>query len=105
MHFMAVNLMTLDLDYTVHSDQSGLTTGQKIINEDISISVISMISNHATKVPGGNWLVRRVWVIFQCRGVLLDYSMARAYCACSGCGRVLFGHFSLAYRFSLDGPI
>ena len=31
----------------------------------------------------------------------LDYSRARAYCACSGCGLGLFGHFfSLAYRFS-----
>ena len=42
----------------------------------------------------------------------LDYSRARAYCACSGCGRGLFGHFSsrLSIRFSFslslgDGPI
>ena len=40
----------------------------------------------------------------------LDYSKARAYCACSGCG--LFGHFfsrlSFLSSFSLslgDGPI
>ena len=30
----------------------------------------------------------------------LDYSRARAYCACSGCGWGLFGHFSLAHPFS-----
>ena len=42
----------------------------------------------------------------------LDYSGARAYCACSRCGRWLFGHFfshiSLLFSFSLslgDGPI
>ena len=41
-----------------------------------------------------------------------DYSRARAYCACSGCGWVLFGHFysylSFLFSFSLslgDGPI
>ena len=42
----------------------------------------------------------------------LDYSRARAYCACIRCGWGLFGHFfshlSLLYSFSLslgDGPI
>ena len=42
----------------------------------------------------------------------LDYSRARAYCACSRCGWGLFGHFfshlSLLFSFSLslgDGPI
>ena len=42
----------------------------------------------------------------------LDYSRARAYCACSGCGCGLFGHFfsrlSFLFSFSLslgDGPI
>ena len=43
----------------------------------------------------------------------LDYSRARAYCACSGCGRGLFAHFVLSsiislFSFSLslgDGPI
>ena len=34
----------------------------------------------------------------------LDYSRARAYCACSGCGWGLFGHFSLAYHFSFLSP-
>ena len=41
-----------------------------------------------------------------------DYSRARAYCACSRCGRGLFGHFysflSFLSSFSLslgDGPI
>ena len=42
----------------------------------------------------------------------LDYSWARAYCACSRCGLGLFGHFfshlSFLFSFSLslgDGPI
>ena len=43
----------------------------------------------------------------------LDKSRARAYCACSRCGRGLFGHFffsrlSFLFSFSLslgDGPI
>ena len=42
----------------------------------------------------------------------LDYSRARAYCACSRCGWGLFGHFyspqSFHFSFSLsfgDGPI
>ena len=42
----------------------------------------------------------------------LDYSRARAYCACNRCGWGLFGHFfshlSLLFSFSLslgDGPI
>ena len=42
----------------------------------------------------------------------LDYSRARAYFACNGCGWGLFGHFfshlSLMFSFSLspgDGPI
>ena len=42
----------------------------------------------------------------------LDYSRARAYCSCSGCGWGLFGHFfsrlSFLFSFSLslgDGPI
>ena len=41
----------------------------------------------------------------------LDKSRARAYCTCSRCGRRLFRHFSLVYRFSFrspflgDGPI
>ena len=45
------------------------------------------------------------------RPTSLDYSRARAYCACSRCGWGLFGHFSLIYllfSFSLslgDGPI
>ena len=42
----------------------------------------------------------------------LDYSRARAYCACSGCGWGCLDIFSLAYHFSFffslslgDGPI
>ena len=30
----------------------------------------------------------------------LDYSTARAYCACNRCGRGLFGHIFLLYNFS-----
>ena len=64
-------------------------------------------------VPGGGRVVRWCWVNFQCRGVLqLDYSRARAYCTCSRCGWVLFGHFyshlSFLFSFSLSlgvGPI
>ena len=37
----------------------------------------------------------------------LDYSRARACCACSGCGRGVFGHFfsrlSFLFSFSLSG--
>ena len=46
------------------------------------------------------------------RPIMLDLVRARAYCACSGCGRGLFGHFisHLSILFSLflslgDGPI
>ena len=46
------------------------------------------------------------------RPTSLDYSRARAYCACSRCGWGLFGHFfshlSLLFSFSLSlghGPI
>ena len=46
------------------------------------------------------------------RPTYLDYSRARAYCACNRCGWGLFGHFfshlSLLFSFSLslgDGPI
>ena len=46
------------------------------------------------------------------RPTILDYSRARAYCACSRCGRGLFGHIfshlSILFSFSLflgDGPI
>ena len=35
----------------------------------------------------------------------LDYSRARAYCACSRCGWGLFGHFfSLIYHFTFLSP-
>ena len=46
------------------------------------------------------------------RPTCLDKSRARAYCACSGCGWWLFGHFysRLSFLFSIslslgDGPI
>ena len=34
----------------------------------------------------------------------LDEGRARAYCACNGCGWVLFVHFSLVYHFSFLSP-
>ena len=51
-------------------------------------------------------MVRWCWVNFQCRGrpTNLDYSSARACCACSRCGRRLFGHFSLIIHFSFLSP-
>ena len=38
------------------------------------------------------------------RSIKLDNSGARAYCACSRCGRGLFGHFPLIYHFSFLSP-
>ena len=38
------------------------------------------------------------------RPTKLDDSRTRAYCACSRCGRELFGHFTLVYHFSLLLP-
>ena len=35
------------------------------------------------------------------RSTNLDHSWTRAYCTCSRYGCGLFGHFSLAYHFSL----
>ena len=61
---------------------------------------------------GGGRVVRWCWVNFQCRGDNLEYSRARAYCACSRCGWGLVGHFHShlsflsSFSFSLgDGPI
>ena len=34
----------------------------------------------------------------------LDYSRARAYCACSGCGWGMFGHFFISPIISLLSP-
>ena len=38
------------------------------------------------------------------RPTYLDNSGAKAYCACSRCGRDLFGHFSLICYFSFLSP-
>ena len=38
------------------------------------------------------------------RPIYSDFNKARAYCACSRCGWVLCGHFSLSI-FLGDGPI
>ena len=44
------------------------------------------------------------------RPTYFEYSRARAYCACGGCGWGLFGHFFLSFLFSFslslgDSPI
>ena len=60
--------------------------------------------------------VSHVWALGKLpepgRPTNMDYSKARAYCACSGCGWGLFGHFysRLSFLFSFspslgDGPI
>ena len=52
---------------------------------------------------GGGRVVRRWWVNFQCRGVLLIWMIvgrARAYCACTRCGWGSVDIFSLVYLFS-----
>ena len=38
------------------------------------------------------------------RPTYLDYSTARASCACNRCGWGLFGHFCLNYHFSFLSP-
>ena len=38
------------------------------------------------------------------RPTYLEYSRARAYCACSRCGSGLFERFSLVYHFSFLSP-
>ena len=38
------------------------------------------------------------------RPTCLDYSRARAYCACGGCGWGLFGHFCSRLSFSPLSP-
>ena len=53
---------------------------------------------------GGGLVVRWCWVNFQCWGVNLYYSRARAYCACSRCGWGLFGNFYSHLSFSLLSP-
>ena len=58
-------------------------------------------------VYGGGRVVQWCWVNFQCRASYsLDYSRARAFCACSRCGWGLFGHFyshlSFLSSFSLS---
>ena len=51
-------------------------------------------------------VVRRCWVNYQCRGVLLilNYSRSRAYCACSRCGWGCLDIFTLIYQFSDLSP-
>ena len=64
--------------------------------------------NHENKhsiVDGGGRAVRRCWVNFQYRGVLLFWMCrARAYCACSRCGWGCLDIFSLFYHFSFLSP-
>ena len=54
----------------------------------------------------GGRVVRWCWVNFQCRGVLhLDYSRARAYCACSTCGWGGLDIFTLISPLSLSPSV
>ena len=70
------------------------------------------VSERPTKFGDGR-VVRWCWVNSSVGASYnLDYSRARAYCACSRCGLGLLGHFTLIYpflsSFSLslgDGPI
>ena len=63
---------------------------------------------------GGSRVVRRSWVNFQCRGVLLTWitvgqgPIVLAVGAGGGCLDIFFSHLSLLFSFSLslgDGPI
>ena len=65
-------------------------------------------------VIGGSRVVRRCWVNFQCRGVLLIWIVVGqgpielAVSAGGGCLDIFFSHLSLLFSFSLslgDGPI
>ena len=51
---------------------------------------------------GGAMVLRKLPVLG--RPTNLDNSGARAYCACSRCGRGLFGFFSLIYHFPFLSP-
>ena len=53
----------------------------------------------SSKIVGGAKVLGKLSV--PGRPTNLDYSRARAYCACSRCGWGLCGHFSLVYHFSL----
>ena len=68
-------------------------------------ALMSIINHHPitkhTEVMVGGRVVRRFWVIFQCRGLLqFGYSRARAFCPCSRCRWGLFGHFFSHLSFS-----
>ena len=76
------------------------------------LSFLSSFSNSLG--DGGGRVVRRCWVNFQCRGVLLTWitvgqgPIVLAVGAGGGCLDFFFSHLSLLFSFSLslgDGPI
>ena len=75
-----------------------------------SLSLLQAASDNNRGWTGGAMVLGKLPV--PGRPTNLDHSRARAYCACSGCGWGLFGHFlsrlSFLFSFSLslgDGPI
>ena len=80
----------------------------------VCLSVLfDQIEGH-TNNPGGGRVVRRCWVNFQCRGVLLIWitvgqgPIVLAVGAGGGCLDIFFCHLSPLFSFSLslvDGPI
>ena len=71
-------------------------------------------SSYFLQFTGGGRVVRRCWVKFQCRGVLLTWIVvgqgptALAVGAGGGCLDIFFSRLSLLFSFSLslgDGPI
>ena len=61
-----------------------------------------IVSVHVPGWSGGAMVLGKLLV--PGRPTNLDYSRARAYCACSRCGWGLFGHFFSVYHFSFLSP-
>ena len=77
---------------------------------DLGLHCLPMTLLRVSGVAGGAMVLGKLPV--PGRPSNLSYSRARTYCACSGCGWGLFGHFyshlSFPSSFSLslgDGPI
>ena len=60
----------------------------------------SSLFSERERERGGGTMVLRILSV-PGRPTNLDNSRTRAYCACSRCGRGLFGHFFLSSIFSL----
>ena len=83
---------------------------QWVYLQDKSTKILFPCTCHKRGWSGGAMVLGKLPV--PGRPANLDYSRARAYCACSGCGWGLFGYFfsrlSFLFSFSLslgDGPI